>query len=46
MVDAHPDLANPGETDFLFDHLDLTQSPPRYDLDALESDGDTPSDVL
>ncbi|MEO1686277.1 MAG: sulfotransferase [Pseudomonadota bacterium] len=38
MVDAHPDLANPGETDFLFDHLDLTQDPPRYDLDALRFD--------
>lgn len=38
MVDAHPDLANPGETDFLFDHLDLNCDPPRYDLEALRID--------
>lgn len=38
MVDAHPELANPGETDFLFDHLDLTRDPPRYDLEALRLD--------
>ena len=38
MVDAHPDLSNPGEADFLFDHLDLEADPPRYDLAAFPLD--------
>lgn len=35
MLDAHPGLSNPGEADFLFDHLDLAAAPPRYDREAL-----------
>lgn len=41
MLDAHPDTANPGEYDFLFDHLrrDHTHATGwRVDLDALQSD--------
>jgi hypothetical protein len=38
MLDAHPHLFNPGETDFLFDHLKLDRNPPVYDLEALRGD--------
>lgn len=35
MLNAHPGLSNPGEADFLFDHLRLDPPPPRYDLQPL-----------
>ncbi len=38
MLDAHPDIANPGEMDFLFDYLHPNAAAPdgwRYDLDGL-----------
>ncbi|PZX13513.1 sulfotransferase family protein [Palleronia aestuarii] len=38
MLDAHPRIANPGEVDFLFDHLHPAPDHPtgwRYDLKAL-----------
>jgi hypothetical protein len=41
MLDAHPQIANPGEMDFLFDYLypDHTHSTGwRYDLDGLKLD--------
>ena len=41
MLDAHRDIANPGEMDFLFDHLRKDSSHPtgwRYDLQALRND--------
>src|SRR6056297_2090601 len=38
MLNAHPGLSNPGEADFLFDHLELAADPPRYDLGALAAD--------
>lgn len=41
MLDAHPDIANPGEMDFLFDHLHPDPSHAtgwRYDLEALKLD--------
>ena len=41
MLDAHPEIANPGEMDFLFDHLKADISHPtgwRYDLTALRDD--------
>lgn len=38
MIDAHPQLANPGEADFLFDHLEQTdQGIWRYEREALET---------
>lgn len=41
MLDAHPEIRNPGEMDFLFDHLVEDPAAPggwRYDLDALRLD--------
>lgn len=41
MLDAHPRIVNPGEMDFLFDHLQPDHTHPtgwRYDLDALRMD--------
>jgi hypothetical protein len=41
MLDEHDDLTNPGEQDFLFDHLHKDPSHAtgwRYDLDALQND--------
>lgn len=38
MLDGHPRLSCPGETDFLFDHLTGTGRDPRYNHDALERD--------
>jgi hypothetical protein len=41
MLDAHPKISNPGEMDFLFDHITLDNSHPtgwRYDIDALQDD--------
>lgn len=38
MLNAHPDLSNPGEADFLFDHLRLGPQGARYDLQALRDD--------
>lgn len=36
MLDAHPQLSCPGETDFIFDHL-ISEQPPRYDMAGLEA---------
>jgi hypothetical protein len=39
MLDAHPQIANPGEMDFLFDYLHLDKTHPtgwRYDLNELK----------
>lgn len=36
MLDAHPQLSCPGETDFIFDHLRSGDTAPRYDTTALE----------
>jgi hypothetical protein len=39
MLDHHPQLVNPGEVDFLFDHIHEDAAHPtgwRYDLDALQ----------
>src|SRR6056297_1046670 len=38
MLDAHPSLSCPGETDFLFDHLSITDDGPLLDEEALEQD--------
>lgn len=39
MLDGHPDIVCPGETDFLLDHLTLDQQGQwRYDLEALAAD--------
>lgn len=38
MLDAHPQLSCPGETDFIFDHLRGTGPDARYDDVALERD--------
>ncbi|WP_368188466.1 sulfotransferase [Aestuariibius sp. HNIBRBA575] len=41
MLDAHPQIANPGEMDFLFDHLHPDDSHPTgwsYDLEKLRMD--------
>ncbi len=42
MLNAHPDLHNPGEADFLFDHVHRTggqaEAPWRYDTRALRLD--------
>ncbi len=41
MLNAHPELSNPGEMDFLFDHLSpdpLHSTNWRYDLVALQAD--------
>lgn len=41
MLDCHPDIDNPGEADFLFDHLHPDPEMPggwRYDRDRLERD--------
>ena len=38
MVEAHPALSNPGEADFLFDHLHGPPDARRYDLQALRDD--------
>lgn len=38
MLDAHPRLSCPGETDFIFDHLRGTGPKARYDDAALERD--------
>lgn len=41
MLDAHPDIANPGEMDFMLDHISIDPTHPtgwRYDLDGLKLD--------
>jgi hypothetical protein len=37
MVNGHPSLSCPGETDFIFDHLIPRSNPPRYDREALDA---------
>lgn len=38
MMDAHQSLSCPGETDFLFDHLSMTNDGPMLDEKSLEQD--------
>jgi len=38
MLNAHPQLSCPGETDFIFDHLHGTDTAAHYDETALERD--------
>ncbi|WP_081536380.1 sulfotransferase [Rhodovulum sp. P5] len=38
MLDGHPALSCPGETDFLFDHVVFDGARPGYDAEALEND--------
>ena len=41
ILDHHPSLSNPGETDFLLDHIQPSETHPtgwQYDIEALTTD--------